>query len=82
MRKCPSFVPHSFWCTLIMFMIVSPIWFTAHAVDLDGVQLPATQSVGGKTLYLNGYGLRTYSILGVHIYAASLYLEHLSSNPE
>lgn len=82
MRKCPSPVPTAFWCTLLMFMIVSPIWFTAHAVELDGVQLPATQSVGGKTLYLNGHGLRTYSILGVHIYAASLYLEHLSSNPE
>jgi hypothetical protein len=33
-------------------------------------------------LYLNGFGLRTYSVFNVHIYAVSLYLEHLSSNPE
>ncbi len=57
-------------------------WFAAHAADLDGVQVPATLQAGGKTLYLNGLGLRTYSILGIHIYAASLYLEHLSTNPQ
>jgi hypothetical protein len=33
-------------------------------------------------LYLNGYGLRTYSILGIHIYAAGFYLEHLSINTD
>ncbi len=33
-------------------------------------------------MHLNGSGLRTYSILGIHIYAASLYLEHLSTDPE
>ena len=42
--------------------------------------MPDTLQVDGTTLHLNGYGLRTYSILGIHIYVASLYLEHLSSD--
>jgi hypothetical protein len=33
-------------------------------------------------LHLNGFGLRTYSILDLHIYVASLYLEHPSNNPD
>jgi hypothetical protein len=64
-----------------MFMIVAALCFPARAVELDGVQIPNTVQVAGKTLHLNGYGVRTYSIFGVHIYAASLYLEHLSTNP-
>ena len=66
----------------ILFTVVSPARFVAQAVELDGVQVPTTLQVDVKTLHLNGYGLRTYSILGVHIYAASLYLERLSTNPE
>jgi hypothetical protein len=54
----------------------------AHAIELDNVEIPDTLQVDGKTLLLNGYGLRTYSILGIHIYVASLYLEHSSTNPE
>jgi hypothetical protein len=41
----------------------------------------ATFQVGAKTLHLNGYGIRTWSILGIHIYLASLSLEHLSTDP-
>ena len=44
--------------------------------------MPDTIQADGKTLHLNGYGLRTYSILGIHIYVASLYLEHLSTDPQ
>jgi hypothetical protein len=54
----------------------------AHAAELDNVQMSDTLQVDGTTLRLNGYGLRTYSILGLHIYVARLYLEHLSTNPE
>jgi hypothetical protein len=58
-----------------------PVWCLAQAAEFDGVQLPDTIQAGGKTLQLNGFGRRTYSILGIHIYVASLYLEHLSSDP-
>jgi len=38
--------------------------------------------VDGTSLHLNGFGLRTYSLLGIHIYVAGLYLEHLSTDPD
>jgi len=62
--------------------VILPVWLAAHAAELDGVQLPATLQVDGKTLQLNGYGLRTFSIFDIHIYVAGLYLEHLSTNPD
>ena len=70
------------WRTLILAAVIFPIWFGAHAAELDGVQVPDTLRVDGKTLHLNGFGLRTYSVLGIHIYVASLYLEQMSTNPE
>ena len=65
-----------------MLTIIAPAWLVAHAAVIDGVQLPETVQVNGKTLQLNGYGLRTYSFLDIHIYIASLYLEHPSTDPE
>ena len=77
-----SFVRLRLSCALIMLMVVAPIWHVAHSAELDNVQIPDTLQADGRTLHLNGYGLRTYSILAIHIYVASLYLEHLSTNPE
>ena len=65
-----------------MLTIIVPVRLVARAAEIDGVQLPESVQVDGKTLQLNGYGLRTYSFLGIHIYIASLYLEHLSTDPE
>jgi hypothetical protein len=76
------FIPRFLLSSLMVLAVASPIWLVAYAEEVDGVQMPVTLQVVGKTLHLNGHGLRTYSILGIHIYAASLYLEHLSSNPE
>jgi Chalcone isomerase-like len=81
-QRVAVFRAHLFSCALATFIILAPVWFAAHAAKLDGVQVPNTLQVDGKTLHLNGSGLRTYSILGIHIYVASLYLEHLSTNPE
>lgn len=53
----------------------------AAAAALDGVQLPETVEAGGKLLHLNGFGLRTWSILRLHIYVVALYLEHPSADP-
>lgn len=72
----------AFWCALVICTTIAPAWFAAHAAELDGVQLPATLQVNGKSLQLNGFGLRTYSLLGIHIYVAALYLEHLDTDPE
>ena len=51
------------------------------AAELDGVVMPDTEDVAGHHLVLNGLGLRTYSILRVHVYVAGLYLERRSSDP-
>jgi hypothetical protein len=69
--------------SLILFAVIMPVCLVeSRAAEIDGVQLPASLQIDGKTLQLNGYGLRTYSILGIHIYVAGLYLEHLSTNPD
>jgi len=62
--------------------VIALVWCVAQAVELDGVQLPNTLEADGKTLQINGIGLRTYSVFGIHIYVAGLYLEHLSTDAE
>lgn len=52
----------------------------AKAAERAGVDLPDTVQVAGIRLVLNGIALRTYSILGIRIYVAGLYLEQRSSN--
>jgi hypothetical protein len=48
------------------------------AGSLAGVTMPDTQQVAGKTLVLNGLGLRTKYM--VKVYVAGLYLEQKSSD--
>jgi hypothetical protein len=67
---------------LLIVAVIWPVWFAAGAAEVDGVQLPNTLQANGKTLQLNGVGLRTYSILGIHIYVAGLYLEHPSTDAD
>lgn len=69
------------WLSVVPMIIVS-LFFAARAAELDGLPIPDTLQVDGKMLHLNGFGLRTYSILDLHIYVASLYLEHPSDNPD
>jgi Chalcone isomerase-like len=72
------FVSRACWFSLI----ASLFWLPAQAAELDGMQLPDTVQVEGKTLHLNGFGRRTYSLLRIHIYAADLYLERLSTDAD
>ena len=62
---------------VVMFMVVS--MFDLHAATLAGVTLPDTAQVGGKTLVLNGLGVRSEYM--VKVYVAGLYLEQKSSDP-
>jgi hypothetical protein len=57
------------------------ITFTSQLLGgtLAGVTLPDTVQVGGKTLVLNGLGLRKKYM--VKVYVAGLYLEQKSSDP-
>jgi Chalcone isomerase-like len=54
----------------------------ARAGELAGVTLPDQVTVEGKTLSLNGLGLRQATWLRVNVYVAALYLEAKSSEPE
>src|ERR1700684_2764556 len=53
-----------------------------HATELDGVAMPDTRVADGTEMRLNGIGLRTFSILGIRIYVAGLYLERRSADSE
>lgn len=52
----------------------------AKAGEKAGVTMPDTMQVGGKTLVLNGMGLREATILELDVYVAGLYLEKISSD--
>jgi hypothetical protein len=47
----------------------------APAADVAGMKLPDQVNVQGKSLKLNGTGLRQATILKINVYAAGLYLE-------
>ena len=53
----------------------------APARELSGVKLPDQTVVAGKSLVLNGMGIRKATILNVKVYVAGLYLENKSGDP-
>lgn len=53
----------------------------AQAAELDGVVMPDVRVADGRTMQLNGIGLRTYSLLGIPVYVAGLYLERRNDDP-
>jgi Chalcone isomerase-like len=64
--------------SLAVLLLVSASTFSLNAASLAGVTLPDTAQVGGKTLVLNGMGIRTKAIF--KIYVGGLYLEQKSSD--
>jgi hypothetical protein len=67
-----------FW-TLALLMLIRSI---ASAAEISGVKLPDQVTLQGKTLKLNGAGLRQATILKFNVYAAGLYLENPSKDGE
>jgi hypothetical protein len=53
----------------------------ASAEKLAGVSLPDQVEVQGRTLVLNGLGLREATVLMVDVYVAGLYVQTKSSDP-
>jgi len=66
----------SMFSAILVFVITST--FQLLAGELAGVTLPDTVQVGGRTLVLNGLGLRKKFM--VKVYVAGLYLEQKSSD--
>jgi Chalcone isomerase-like len=69
---------HTFLMSLLGVIMVA----SARAATLAGVELPETVTVDGKTLVLNGIGLRQATMLKVKAYVGGLYLEQKSSDPK
>ena len=65
--------------TLALLMLTRSI---APAAEISGVKLPDQVTLQGKTLKLNGAGLRQATILKINVYAAGLYLENASKESE
>lgn len=59
--------------TLLTIALSLVLAGSALAADVDGVKLPDTLTVDGKTLKLNGAGVRKRAIF--RVYVASLYVE-------
>jgi hypothetical protein len=62
---------------LLQMLLCGP----GQAAMVNGVDVPDTVVVDGKTLHLNGAGLRVIPILNIQIYVAALYLSNLSHDP-
>lgn len=52
------------------------------AAEVGGVKLPDEVTLEGKTLKLNGAGLRQAGVLKLNVYAAGLYLENRSKDAQ
>lgn len=60
---------------LAFLCLVLAISTVAVAAEKGGVTMPDTKTVEGKSLVLNGMGLREATVFNVDVYAAGLYLE-------
>jgi hypothetical protein len=63
---------------VLNLIVLSPV----QAVEIKGVVLPEQVKVLGNGLNLNGTGVRQVTIFHVDVYAAGLYLQKLSHDPE
>ena len=63
-----------------LLLCVALVAAPAVAKEKFGVKVPDTMDVGGKTLKLNGMGMRTKTIFKVKVYVGSLYLENTSTD--
>jgi hypothetical protein len=67
---------------VVSLLLALGIGGPARAKSLAGVELPDTETVSGKTLVLNGMGLREATVLRVKAYVGGLYLEKPSRDPD
>lgn len=66
-----------FISVLLMLVLIGS---SADAGEKGGVTMPDTAEVGGKTLQLNGMGIREATVLNIDVYVAGLYLETKSQD--
>jgi hypothetical protein len=66
--------------TPILLLALTLAFGAAHAGSKAGVTMPDNITVAGKSLTLNGMGLREATFLKIDVYVAGLYVEHASSD--
>lgn len=71
-------LPASFFAALALSSFAAPP--PAEAASKGGVTMPDSVQVDGKTLVLNGLGIREATVLNVDVYVAGLYLEAKSKD--
>lgn len=67
---------------LLPLVLVLAATSVAEAKQCASVTMPDSITLEGKTLQLNGLGLREATILNIDVYVAGLYLEQRSSDPK
>jgi hypothetical protein len=75
MRNRIASMKHRTWVSLLVLLCAAAV---SSGVEVAGVNVPPTITVEGKTLHLNGAGLRTKMMFKV--YVAGLYLENTSKD--
>ncbi|UCG77329.1 MAG: chalcone isomerase family protein [Nitrospirota bacterium] len=66
--------------TVILFIILS-ITSMSEAVKRGGVEMPDTLNIDGRSLVLNGVGIREATAFKVKVYVMGLYLETKDNDP-
>ena len=67
---------------LLPLVVALAVTSLAEAKQCASVNMPETLTLEGKTLQLNGMGLREATFLNIDVYVAGLYLEQRSSDPK
>lgn len=63
---------------LVVILLVTKLF----AADFNGVKMADDTKLDGKTLVLNGIGMRQKTIFNVNIYVGALYVEKKSHDPQ
>ena len=66
----------------IVSMVLLAFASGARAATLQGVDIPDTYPLDGKTLVLNGMAVRSKTILHIKVYVVALYLTKKSNDPQ
>jgi len=66
----------------LVLLLIAFLAHPAAAGERAGVTMPDSITVDGKTLVLNGMGIRKATIFRVKVYVAGLYLEKTSNSAE
>ncbi len=66
---------------IVVFLVCAPPT-RSDAATIEGVTFPPNLTAEGRTLHLNGVGLRTLTLFNIHAYVAALYLEQPSRDAD